>query len=663
MKNIQVSRLLLSLLMLAILSFSLSAEPVSVPQNKKITIRGDKNYAPYEFIDENGKPAGYNVELTAALMAEMGLEYELELLDWGEATSLIKDKKIDMLTGACFSLERLQDYNFSLPHAYIRQTLVTLGDNKIKNLEDIVNKQIVIQNNTLAYDMIKSAGVASRLIVVDNIGEGLKLLSAGRYDVAICEENIVKYYIKEYGLTNLNYVIMVDFRPAQYCFGVNKDEIELLESVNDALENLRVKGIYNSIYYKWFGIYEEKPALSFMWKLILTVIGFLLVLLSITIIIIRRKVRRATRKIRDINSELELALNAGKVAAWSYDIEQKKFTSLYGKTISGIDGLYLTEFIKKIHKDDIPRFLNIIESLSVGSIEIASIRLRYENPEVSGGYSYIESEMTVMKNRYGSVDYLVGTEKDITQDFLYQKALEESKKKAELSDKLKTAFLSNVSHEIRTPLNSIVGFSELLATTEDAQEKEEYKKVIRANNEMLLGLIEDILDLSKIESGDMKLNPSLFDFVYLIYDFDIRYTYKITNPDVKFSCEKPYTCCMVTMDKEKLTKVINGMLSNAEKFTSKGEIVLGYEYDGSGIKVWIRDTGIGIEEDKQPLVFERFQRFNDFAPGTGLGLAICKALVESMSGEIGVESVYGEGSTFWFYVPCRAEITKASASN
>lgn len=638
----------------------LSAEPVR-DTSKTIIIRGDSHYPPYEFINEKGEMDGYNIELTKALMNELGYNYEIKLVSWGEATALLKSKQIDMLMGASFSMDRLTDYNFSLPHSYIRQTLVSPSDKKVRSLEGIVNKQLVVQGNTLAYEMLEDASVASKLIPVDDIGEGLKLLSAGRYDVAICEENIAKYYFEKYNIRNLEYVVLGDIKPVQYCFAVNKDETELLADINDALENLKAKGIYDEIYYKWFGPYEEKTTLPFVWKIVIGAVILLILVLSITITIIRRRVKKATRRIRDINSELELALNAGKVAAWSYDIEQKLFTNLYGETLCGLNGIYLTDFIKLIHQDDIPRLLKILESLSSGSIEMASIRLRYQNSEISGGYSYIESEMSVMKDEYGSVDYLVGTEKDITQDFLYQKALEDSKKKAELSDKLKTAFLSNISHEIRTPLNSIVGFSELLATTEDPVEKEEYKKVIRANNEMLLSLIEDILDLSKIESGDMKLSPSLFDFVYLIYDFDIRYSYKIKNPDIQFVCDNPYSCCMVNLDKEKITKVINSLLSNAEKFTAKGTINLGYKFDGSGIKVWVKDTGIGIEVDKIPLVFDRFQRFNDFAPGTGLGLAISKALVETMGGEIGVESVYGEGSTFWLYVPCKADVTEKPA--
>lgn len=633
------------------LSFSINAEC----QNKKIIIKGDKNYPPYEFINEKGELEGYNIELIKALMAEMKSEYDIELMDWGEATKLLTERKIDMLTGAAFSVGRLENFNFSSPNCYIRQTLVYRKGDKV-GVDNLIDKQLVVQNNTLAYSLLKDAGISERLVVVDDIYEGLDLLSAGRYDVVLCEENLIKYFIKNNNIRNLDYSIINDIKPVPYCFAVNKDNKELLASVNNAFENIRAKGIYDSIYYKWFGPYQDKKGLSFIWKIVLILISILLFLALCVIFIVRMQVRRGTRKLKDLNDELELALYAGKVNAWVYDIENENIKKLYGSSISLADELLLKELIMNIHSDDIQPLMDALNNLSSGKEKEASIRIRLINDKVEGGYSYLESEMMAVRSSGTKIKYLIATEKDVTNDFLYKKELQESKKRAEMSDKLKSAFLANMSHEIRTPLSSILGFAELISTTENEKEKEEYKKIMKYNSEKLLNLIENIFSLSKIESGDVELNNSEFDFVHLMNDIKVRYDYLVEKPDIKFSCINPYKRCIVSMDREKIDKIILNFLSNALKYTSEGEITLSYSYENDGIKVMVKDTGVGMEEDKQKNVFDHFQRVNNFISGTGLGLSICKGYVEAMGGKIGVESQFGNGSSFWFHIPCKADL-------
>ena len=226
--------------------------------------------------------------------------------------------------------------------------------------------------------------------------------------------------------------------------------------------------------------------------------------------------------------------------------------------------------------------------------------------------------------------------------------------KAEELDRLKSAFLANMSHEIRTPLNAIVGFSSLLAETDSRSERQEYIKIVQENNELLLQLISDILDLSKIEAGT-------FNFVYTNVDVNETCSEIIKSMGMKVSkgveliLEEPFSECYIYTDKNRFTQVISNFINNALKFTQQGSITLGYEQvSHQKIKFYVRDTGMGIPEEKQKSVFERFVKLNTFVQGTGLGLSICKSIVSQMGGEIGVDSTEGVGSCFWFTHPYHA---------
>lgn len=225
--------------------------------------------------------------------------------------------------------------------------------------------------------------------------------------------------------------------------------------------------------------------------------------------------------------------------------------------------------------------------------------------------------------------------------------------KAEELDRLKSAFLANMSHEIRTPLNSIVGFSSLLAETDDREERQEYLQIVHKNNELLLQLISDILDLSRIEAETFKFTYSHFEVNQACADIVKSLQLKITN-DVKLLFEPPIKTqeCYIYTDENRFMQVITNFINNAIKFTTEGSITLGYEFvSPHEIKFYVRDTGIGISKEKIESIFERFTKLNDFVQGSGLGLSICRSIVKQMKGRIGVESTEGVGSCFWFTHP------------
>lgn len=252
---------------------------------------------------------------------------------------------------------------------------------------------------------------------------------------------------------------------------------------------------------------------------------------------------------------------------------------------------------------------------------------------------------------------------DVTELKQTEKSLIEAKNKAEVSDRLKSAFLANMSHEIRTPLNAIVGFSNLLAETDDIAERREYMQVVEENNDLLLKLISDILDLSKIEAGTLEFVHTDFELNELMREKENVMRLK-TDQNVELVFEQRYETCHVRTDRNRLSQLMINLLTNAAKFTHRGSIRFGYELRAGQLYFWVADTGCGIPAERKDAVFERFVKLNSFKQGTGLGLSICRTIVEHLGGNIGVESEEGKGSTFWFtlpYVPGKQEPAKIPA--
>lgn len=241
--------------------------------------------------------------------------------------------------------------------------------------------------------------------------------------------------------------------------------------------------------------------------------------------------------------------------------------------------------------------------------------------------------------------------KDVTVKRAIEKRLEEAREKAEAADRLKSKYLADMSHEIRTPLNAITGFSEMMAYAETDEERQSYYEIIKANNHLLMQLVNDILDLSKIEADAIKIAYAPVDLNEIMDT-----TYLSTKPrmpeGVELILEKGLDECMFGTDHVRLLQLINNLVNNAIKNTVKGSITMGYKPLGDGrLNFYVRDTGKGISKDQLDNVFDRFVKVNDYVEGIGLGLAICKGLVAKMGGTIHVESELGEGTTFSFILP------------
>ena len=232
--------------------------------------------------------------------------------------------------------------------------------------------------------------------------------------------------------------------------------------------------------------------------------------------------------------------------------------------------------------------------------------------------------------------------------------LSEAVEKAEQANQLKSAFLANMSHEIRTPLNAIVGFSNMLPHTEDPVEMREYADIIETNTDLLLQLINDILDLSKIEAGTFDFYPSSIDVNQTLEEIEQSMRLRLKNSDVTLAFTERLPDCLFYIDKNRLIQLLANFVNNAIKFTQTGTICMGYRMtDTDTIYFYVSDTGCGMSNEQCEHVFERFVKYNPFIQGTGLGLSICRTIVERLGGKIGVDSEEGKGSTFWFTLPYR----------
>lgn len=351
-------------------------------------------------------------------------------------------------------------------------------------------------------------------------------------------------------------------------------------------------------------------------------------------------------------SLLEFAFRAGGIIPWEWDYTNGKMHSdteisvLYGKQYT------VEEYVEAIvHPDHKVRFLKELYDLRDSIAYELDTRVLtlykgvYEWKHIVG--------RNILDPRTGCPK-CVGVGWFITEEVRKQEELAQAKKKAEQSDALKSAFLANMSHEIRTPLNAIVGFSELVTIAETQEEKENYMSIIHSNSELLLRLINDILDLSKIEAGYVDYSNTRFDIVSLFSDLEMAAQRRI-KPDVRLICHTPHSHCFVFLDKFRVSQLINNFLTNACKFTDKGYIEMGYHIENRGIRLYVKDTGCGISPENQKKVFERFEKLDNFTQGTGLGMAICKAIVEAYSGDIGLESKPGEGSMFWVWLPTETD--------
>ncbi|WP_394901902.1 PAS domain-containing sensor histidine kinase [Bacteroides xylanisolvens] len=369
----------------------------------------------------------------------------------------------------------------------------------------------------------------------------------------------------------------------------------------------------------------------------------------------------AYNKIQEFEEFFELVGDYAKVGYAHFNIlsghgyAQKSWYRNVGEAdetpLSDIFGTY-----RHFHPDDCALLIRFLDDARKGLTTQLSKEMRVLRED--GIYTWTHVNLLVKK--YAPQDRIIeiiSINYDITELKRTEEMLVKARDKAEASDRLKSAFLANMSHEIRTPLNAIVGFSSLLTSTENAAEKELYNSLIGHNNKLLLNLINDVIDLSKIESGYLELRPDWVNLTELLDESVAEYAHQVPS-GVELLTNYPAHDSLVELDKLRIKQILSNFLSNALKNTTTGHVEVFYEVDHQSVRIGVKDTGRGIPQNMLEKIFERFEKLDSFAQGAGLGLPICKLIVEKMNGRILVDSQLGIGTTFIIELPCRSMLVE-----
>ncbi len=369
----------------------------------------------------------------------------------------------------------------------------------------------------------------------------------------------------------------------------------------------------------------------------------------------------AQQEVQLMYHKMALSLELSNLISWKWRLDKWTVECDSKRSLKDIDApiapvVFTTEeFINRIHPDHRNRMEYKYQELIDGKTELFSevcLTQHLLNGASYPAYDWIETKAVVFRrDERGRPVSLLGSSKVITEHKTLEQSLISAKEMAEHANQLKSAFLANMSHEIRTPLNAIVGFSGILAVTDDEEERQEYAKIIETNNELLLQLVSDILDLAKIEAGTLDFEYSSVDINQMLYDVEQAARLKAANTGLHIEFDHRLPVCVARTERNRVLQIINNFMTNAFKFTKKGSICFGYQRRGDYLRFYVSDTGCGIPKAQQKSIFGRFVKLNTFAQGTGLGLSICETIIQRMGGEIGVESEEGIGSTFWFTIP------------
>ena len=369
----------------------------------------------------------------------------------------------------------------------------------------------------------------------------------------------------------------------------------------------------------------------------------------------------AYNKIQEFEEFFELVGDYAKVGYAHFNIlsghgyAQKSWYRNVGEAyetpLSDIFGTY-----RHFHPDDRALLIRFLDDARNGLTTQLSKEMRVLRED--GTYTWTHVNLLVKK--YAPQDRIIeiiSINYDITELKRTEEMLVKARDKAEASDRLKSAFLANMSHEIRTPLNAIVGFSSLLTSTENAAEKELYNSLIGHNNKLLLNLINDVIDLSKIESGYLELRPDWVNLTELLDESVAEYAHQVPS-GVELLTNYPAHDSLVELDSLRIKQILSNFLSNALKNTTTGHVEVFYEVDHQSVRIGVKDTGRGIPQNMLEKIFERFEKLDSFAQGAGLGLSICKLIVEKMNGRVLVDSQLGIGTTFVIELPCRSMLVE-----
>ena len=399
--------------------------------------------------------------------------------------------------------------------------------------------------------------------------------------------------------------------------------------------------------------------------IIIWVLGGLAIIGAVMLIFMQQRTKKELKyelsqlaKMNENNVEFEFILKALQLATWHIDTDTQTLVYDYDFRKKGSEWAALAEGAttmdgtKLLVDEDIARINKALEAICTGKSAEYHEQYRVKIPHTNDYYWEESTAIVADRDIDGRPLRVVGTSMRIDERKRMEKDLVDARNKAEESNQLKSAFIANMSHEIRTPLNAIIGFTSLLPDVTGDEERRELIGLIQENNQKLLQIIDDVMNISKIESGDAAPVMSTVELCSTLVGVIDRMKQRL-HAGVELVTQFPQPEWYITTDMNHLMEMVKHLLQNAFKFTDKGSIIVGFDMPvDKHIRIWVKDTGKGIPEELHERIFERFYKVDEFIPGAGLGLSICRTMAQALGGKVSVESTPGEGSCFTIEIPC-----------
>ena len=603
-----------------------------------ILVKGDWYYPPYEFLDENGKPAGFNVELFKAIADDLGLTYRMELGPWSKVREELINGEIDVILGLMVSPQRAELMDFGIPHSVMTQGIFTRKGDRVRSLDELAGKEIIVQNSDLMHEYLLETGLTNKIIAVQGQLEALTLLNEGHHDAAIIGNFQGSHLIHQHNLKNVS-LQTSNIEPKNYGMAVRKGETELLALLNSGLFHLKASGEYDELYKEWFSVYEQRQVWNRYRRYIIVIFVFVVVL-TLFIILLRLEVSKARRRLQEsesryinvfqnshavmmlIDPESGRIVDANHAASKFYGWSQEE---LRDKLVSEINILSAEEIRAEMEKagQEQKRLFTFQHRLASGKVRHVEV---YTGPVPFGG-----------KNMLFSIVH------DVTD-----------RQMAEASNKELEAFAYSVSHDLRAPLRAIDGFSRILLEDYSAKLDDEGKRVcgvISENTRKMSQLINDLLAYSRLSRAEMQdLDIDMGRMVDSVY-------HELAGEDKRKQVKMVVDPLpQVKGDPAMIRQVWSNLIENALKFTvgrETPEIHIRGKQEKKRIIFSVKDNGVGFDmhySDKLFRVFQRLHSPKDF-PGSGVGLAIVQRVVVRHGGRTWAKGEPGQGAIFYFSLP------------
>ncbi len=628
-------------------------------QNHNILMGGaDPGFPPYDFFDAEGAHTGISSDYVRLMEERLGVDFQVVPdLAWTGILDRAKEKTLDVVYCISETPSRSEYLNFSRPYANFPIVIITREDEKfITGLADLTDLRVTAVEGYASQESIENDFPDLALQAAATPEEALRAVSTGTADAFVGSLGVTSYLIQKEGLTNLKVAAPTPYT-VELSFAVRKDWPQLVSILDKGLASIS-KEQRDEIYRKWISVrFDTQTDTGELWRVGLQVGGVAAVILVIALIW-TLQMRRKERAIRESEEALKTVFNSVYDAVFIHAVDGRvidvndKMLEIYQ-----VSREEAAQFSISRHYSAQENSPEILESLWPEVVAGKVHRMEWKARRPKDGHVF-DAEIVLRKIEYKDEPAILACVRDITEFKQAEAELKNAKVRAEAANQAKSIFLANMSHEIRTPMNAILGFSGLLEKDIKDSRQKRFLESIASSGRTLLGLINDLLDLSKIEAGKLVLEPEPVDIGALLKDIGRVFEIKTGEKGLELRIEiDPDLPNRVLLDEVRMRQVLFNLVGNAIKFTAKGLITLSVKRlapadKGSNFDLLftLEDTGIGIPEEDQKRIFEAFeqqsgQRTRQFE-GSGLGLAITKRLVEMMGGEISVDSEQGKGSRF-----------------